>query len=171
MSLVDNLYTLDVNKHELRFSLLEMGMKYGEKVQSKMPATVTLTLTQSRRDVTLTFVEGVIEKWGINFVGTVTVRHGDGKTFNVYLPGIRTYDVAGISGEVGCCCLITLDGDWCMPGSLSVCPSHICCSCSSVGCVPVCLPVNTYNLIAWNVIFNSLSEGVSLVCLPVGLCL
>ncbi|XP_062515107.1 uncharacterized protein LOC134190659 [Corticium candelabrum] len=97
---VDNLYTLDADKHEMRFEFLEMGVKYGETEKSSTPVRVALTLSaDSKRNVTLTFVEKVVEKWGINFVGTVTVSHGNGQTFAVYLPGIRTYDAAGISGD------------------------------------------------------------------------
>ena len=84
----------------MRFEFLEMGVKYGETEKSSTPVRVALTLSaDSKRNVTLTFVEKVVEKWGINFVGTVTVSHGNGQTFAVYLPGIRTYDAAGISGE------------------------------------------------------------------------
>ena len=75
-------------------------MKYGETEKSSTPACTTLYLSADlKRDVTVAFIEGVVEKWGINFVGIVSVRHGDGTTFSVYLPGIRTYDVAGITGE------------------------------------------------------------------------
>jgi hypothetical protein len=97
---VDNLYTLDVDKHELIFNFVERGVKYGETENSTSPASTTLHLNPDwKRDVTMSFVEGVAEKWGINFAGVVSVRHSDGAAFSLYLPGIRTYDAAGMTGD------------------------------------------------------------------------
>lgn len=40
-----------------------------------------------------------VQAWGINFAGTVVVKHDSGEERVIYLPGTRTYDPAGITGE------------------------------------------------------------------------
>ena len=40
-----------------------------------------------------------VEMWGINFAGSVLVRHKTGEERVIYLPGTRTYDPAGITGK------------------------------------------------------------------------
>ena len=39
-----------------------------------------------------------VEKWGINFAGSVSVRHKTGEERVIFIPGTRTYDPAGITG-------------------------------------------------------------------------
>ena len=41
-----------------------------------------------------------VEKWGINFAGTVHVKHSSGEERIIYFPGTRTYDPAGLTGEL-----------------------------------------------------------------------
>ena len=40
-----------------------------------------------------------LEEWGINFAGTVIVKQSDDKERKIYMPGTRTYDPAGKSGD------------------------------------------------------------------------
>ena len=58
---------------------------------------VTLTLEGSA-DFSLAFDPTPVEAWGLNFVGVVRVTR-DGAERLIYIPGTRTYDPAGISGD------------------------------------------------------------------------
>ena len=46
-----------------------------------------------------TFDPTPVEAWGINFVGVVQVKHDDGDERVIYIPGTRSYDPAGMSGD------------------------------------------------------------------------
>ena len=48
----------------------------------------------------LQFDSTPVEKWGINFAGTVHVKHSSGEERIIYVPGTRTYDPAGLTGEL-----------------------------------------------------------------------
>ena len=37
--------------------------------------------------------------WGMRFVARIIVRHNSGETCTIYLPGVLTFDPAGISGD------------------------------------------------------------------------
>ena len=40
-----------------------------------------------------------IDMWGMRFVGSIVVDHDTGETCNIYLPGVLTFDPAGITGD------------------------------------------------------------------------
>ena len=76
-------------------------MAYGEKEASDMMVEAQFSLpTSGRPSFFLHFSSQPVEVWGINFAGTVRVRHGAGEERIIYLPGTRTYDPAGITGTV-----------------------------------------------------------------------
>lgn len=72
-------------------------MAYNETEPSIQQIKVSLTLEGSS-DLTLAFDPTPVEAWGINFVGVVRVTR-DGIERPIYIPGSRTYDPAGISGD------------------------------------------------------------------------
>lgn len=77
----------------------EHGVAYGETAASEMRAEVTFSLPpDASLTFSLTLSNQPVEKWGINFAGSVLVRHTTGEERVVYLPGTRTYDPAGITG-------------------------------------------------------------------------
>jgi len=47
-------------------------------------------------------VRRVTERWGIKFVGVALVRHPAGGLHVVYIPGVLTFDAAGITGDPHC---------------------------------------------------------------------
>jgi hypothetical protein len=44
-------------------------------------------------------VQRVTERWGIKFAGVAIVTHPSGKHYTVYLPGVLTFDPAGMTGD------------------------------------------------------------------------
>ena len=73
-------------------------MAYDETDASTQQVKVTLTLEGSA-DFKLAFDPTPVEAWGINFVGVVRVRRDGKQERLIYIPGTRTYDPAGISGD------------------------------------------------------------------------
>lgn len=65
-----------------------------------MKAEVSFPLpTDKDSNFSLILSNKPVEKWGINFAGTVHVSHKSGEERVIYLPGTRTYDPAGITGK------------------------------------------------------------------------
>ncbi len=96
---VSNLYS--ISGKELRFSFQEHGVAYNETSATDYMVKATVQL-QSREDVpgfTLKVDLNPVEMWGINFTGRVIVKHASGEERMIYLPGTRTYDPAGLTGE------------------------------------------------------------------------
>ncbi len=52
-----------------------------------------------RPGFTLHFDPTPVTKWGLNFAGLVCVKHSEGQERVIYLPGTRTYDPAGLTGQ------------------------------------------------------------------------
>ena len=77
-------------------------MAYGEREATDMKAEVSfpLPVAGGSPGLSLQFSSQPVELWGLNFAGLVRVRHGSGQERLVYLPGTRTYDPAGITGEL-----------------------------------------------------------------------
>ena len=98
---VANLYS--TRGDEFSFSLDERGVAYREEEVSSRRAEAKLHLRVGSPGFSLRFDPTPVEKWGINFAGTVLVAHDStGDVRVVYLPGTRTYDPAGITGAPAC---------------------------------------------------------------------
>ena len=95
---VPNLYSF--RGDEFCFAFQERGVAYNESQASDYLVDVSFKVHSSKPGFTLRFDPTPMEKWGINFAGRVSVRHESGEERVVYLPGTRTYDPAGITGEV-----------------------------------------------------------------------
>ena len=95
---VPNLYS--TNGGEFRFKFQEHGVAYNETQASDYLVDVGLKVCSGTPGFSLRFSPTPVEKWGINFAGTVCVKHNSGEERVVYLPGTRTYDPAGITGEI-----------------------------------------------------------------------
>ena len=70
----------------------------GKPTMRTATATVRLDTTGPERfslDLTLERTEA----WGIDFVGTIAVTHPTGETCTVFLPGVLSFDPAGITGD------------------------------------------------------------------------
>ena len=77
----------------------EHGVAYGEKEASSLEAKATFPLPVSATpSFSLQLNSQPVEKWGINFAGSVHVSHKTGEERVIYLPGTRTYDPAGTTG-------------------------------------------------------------------------
>lgn len=95
---VPNLYS--IYGDEFRFKFQEHGVAYNETQASDYLVDIGLKVCSGTPGFSLRFSPKAVEKWGINFAGTVCVKHGSGEERVVYLPGTRTYDPAGITGEI-----------------------------------------------------------------------
>lgn len=79
--------------------LQEHGVAYGEKEASDMKAEASFPLPVTvSPSFSLWSINQPVEKWGINFAGSVRISHKTGEERVIYLPGTRTYDPAGITG-------------------------------------------------------------------------
>jgi hypothetical protein len=97
-SQVPNLYSCSPSL--FTFSFQERGVAYGETEASSMKAEATFPLPESVPTAfSLQFINQPVEKWGINFAGSVRVSHRSGEERVIFLPGTRTYDPAGITGD------------------------------------------------------------------------
>lgn len=94
---VPNLYSL--RGDEFHFAFQEQGVAYHEKEATTRRAEVSLQVSGGSPGFKLQFDPTPVERWGINFAGTVSVRHEDGEERVMYLPGTRTYDPAGLTGR------------------------------------------------------------------------
>ena len=75
-------------------------MAYGETTASEGKAEVTFCLPPDASPAfSLSVSTRPVEKWGINFAGSVLVSHKTGEERVLYLSGTRTYDPAGITGR------------------------------------------------------------------------
>ena len=97
---VGNLYSFDAELGQLKYAFKENGVAYNETETSGLLCEATLNLKSSDpASFTLEFEEGAVQRWGITFCGVVRVKHASGEVREVYLPGTRTYDPAGMTGR------------------------------------------------------------------------
>ena len=95
---MENIYAWDGTTGAFKFSFQERGVAYGDKdasqylVESSFPCN-------NRLGIALRFNQAQENQWGLNFVGSVTVTHDDGSEYKIYIPGTRTYDPAGKTGD------------------------------------------------------------------------
>lgn len=97
---VPNLYTISGN--ELKLAFQEHGVAYNETAATDLliEAAVGIQTDGEGPGFTLTTDWTPVRKWGINFAGRVLVKHeGSEGERVIYLPGTRTYDPAGLTGE------------------------------------------------------------------------
>jgi len=62
-------------------------------------ATLELKLPCAGLRFSCQLVQRVTERWGIKFAGVALIKHPGGKLNTVYLPGVLTFDPAGITGD------------------------------------------------------------------------
>mmetsp|Transcript_1196 Transcript_1196/g.2757 ORF Transcript_1196/g.2757 Transcript_1196/m.2757 type:complete len:750 (-) Transcript_1196:1630-3879(-) len=95
------------NGKVFEFTFTENAKGYGddEPVEKKVGASINLQKGKHVSPVfQAQFSEKPLIKWGINFAGTVSVSldHKDGnftQKFKIFLPGLKTYDPAGRTGD------------------------------------------------------------------------
>ena len=97
---VPNLYS--IKEGEFKFSFQEHGTAYDETEPSDFLVETSFAVAAgqgSSPGFSLTFNRSPVQMWGVNFAGSVVVKHDSGEERVIYLPGTRTYDPAGITGE------------------------------------------------------------------------
>ena len=97
---VPDLYTSSPSL--LQFTYTEKGVPYGQ--QETISETVKCEVPLAVRPVTfqLNLTHKPVYRSGVNYSATVQVSHQSGLTFQLLIPGTRTYDPAGISGDPHC---------------------------------------------------------------------
>ena len=86
----------------LQFNYAEKGVQYGHAEASEQTIKCNIPLGISPASFHLTLTRSPVYRSGINYSGVVQVAHTSGATFQLLLPGTRTYDPAGISGDPHC---------------------------------------------------------------------
>ena len=97
---VPNLYS--IKEGEFKLSFQEHATAYDETEPSDLLVETSFAVNQqqgSSPGFSLTVDRTPVQMWGINFAGSVVVKHDSGEERVIYLPGTRTYDPAGITGE------------------------------------------------------------------------
>lgn len=95
---VANLYS--VKDGQFKFSFQEHGTAYEETEASDFLVETTFGVSGGQASGFQLRVDlAPVEVWGINFAGSVAVKHDSGEERLIYLPGTRTYDPAGITGQ------------------------------------------------------------------------
>ena len=124
---VSNLYTVSGTKFQLSFQ--EHGVAYNESAATDCLVEAQVELEGAVKGLSVRVDPTPVQAWGLNFAGRVLVKHAGGEERVIYLPGTRTYDPAGLTGErslascVYVCmfvvvCLQTTSGLW-------VCSSYL----------------------------------------------
>lgn len=94
---VPNLYSFGNGEFRLQFQ--EHGVAYNEQEATDYVSDVCFRIDGESSGISLKVDLNAVEKWGINFAGTVACKHPSGEERIVYLPGTRTYDPAGMTGD------------------------------------------------------------------------
>jgi hypothetical protein len=96
---VDNIYNWDPSASTFELCFQERGVAYGETDTSQQQAKLCLSNLPGTVDFKLAFDSTPTCRWGINFAGTTHVTHPSGIIRTIYVPGTRTYDPAGKTGD------------------------------------------------------------------------
>lgn len=95
---VANLYT--ISGGQFKFVFQEHGVAYNESEATDYKVETSLSVQVDQQpSFSLKADPSPVQMWGLNFAGRVLVRHASGEERAIYLPGTRTYDPAGLTGE------------------------------------------------------------------------
>lgn len=94
---VPNLYS--TSEGQLEFGFQEHGVAYNETDATGCLVETKVLLGRSIAGFTLATDPTPVQMWGVNFAGRVLVKHQSGEERVIYLPGTRTYDPAGLTGN------------------------------------------------------------------------
>lgn len=95
---VTNLYS--TSDKELKLSFQEHGVAYNETSATDCLVEATVQLEGAAEGLSITVEPSPVQMWGVNFAGRAIIKREGGGERVVYLPGTRTYDPAGLTGEV-----------------------------------------------------------------------
>ena len=97
---VADLYTASADA--LQFGYTEKGVAYGQ--QETTTQVIKCEVPLAIQPVTFRFYlsRESVYRSGINYAASVLVSHNSGLEFQLFLPGTRTYDPAGVSGDPHC---------------------------------------------------------------------
>ena len=95
---VDDVFAYDAASATFRLKFTEKGTARGEAEESES----TVEFEDVIRPVifALELELEPVQCWGINFGGALVITHPEEESKRIYLPGARTYDPAGLSGDM-----------------------------------------------------------------------
>jgi hypothetical protein len=96
---VDNVFAFDAATNTFMFDFTEFETAYNETTPSALHKTTQFVVAPPSNRLKLTLVADPVEKWGINWAGMVLAETSDKRPRIIYLPGERTYDPAGLTGD------------------------------------------------------------------------
>ena len=111
---IENLYLFDDKDRIFKFEYKELNKPYKSKPDDtkvrirdqedeKCEKTAAVKLQFNVRNKNPKFKLDLnlepSDMWGMRFVGRIIVLHDSGETCTIYLPGVLTFDPAGISGD------------------------------------------------------------------------
>lgn len=99
---VANLYS--TSGKELKLSFQEHGVAYDESSATDCLVEATVQLQGAAEELSARVEPTSVQMWGVNFAGKVVIKRRGGGERVIYLPGTRTYDPAGLTGEKRVCC-------------------------------------------------------------------
>jgi len=79
-------------------SFTERGIAYGDTGKTETKVNLQVLLTKSVKLPEVRFEANPVTIWGINFAASLVVVRATTQT-RIFLPGVRTYDPAGITGD------------------------------------------------------------------------
>ncbi|WP_411023322.1 hypothetical protein, partial [Salmonella sp. s51228] len=93
---------LFVNTHQdnkLSLNFTETGIAYGNTEISSMEVKCEIGIKTTFVDFTARLIIGVRMECGINFAAIIEIKHANNQISTILIPGTRTYDPAGITGD------------------------------------------------------------------------
>eukprot|EP00045_Choanoeca_perplexa_P011205 m.117649 g.117649 ORF g.117649 m.117649 type:complete len:264 (-) comp15548_c0_seq3:2866-3657(-) len=95
---IPNVLDFDPETKTFTLAFTEKGTAYGESEPSEQHVTLCIQLDGASLPGEFIFQDEGVTQWGLNFAGTVTYKQSDSMAY-IYIPGTRTYDPAGLSGD------------------------------------------------------------------------
>ena len=111
---IENLYSFDEKDGKFKFEFKELNKAYKlrpndtkqrvrdqENERCEKTAKVELYFNKENKaqKFKLELILENVDLWGMRFVARVIVHHESGETCTIYMPGVLTFDPAGISGD------------------------------------------------------------------------
>ncbi len=95
---VTNVYS--TTSKQFKFSFQERGVAYDETEATDFKVEVSMPIPDTQpSNVTMRVDPTPVEMWGLNFAARVIVIHTGSNERIIYIPGTRTYDPAGLTGD------------------------------------------------------------------------
>ena len=111
---IENLYSFDEKDGKFKFEFKELNKAYklkpndterrvrdqeNERCEKMAKVELNFNKENKAQKFKLKLILENVDLWGMRFVARVIVHHESGETCTIYMPGVLTFDPAGISGD------------------------------------------------------------------------